>query len=373
MNINDEKIIKTLLENYNNLTWTDTNALIDGLSDTIKPYIYQIIIDNPTPKTKSGLRELLSKIEEKKKKKIKKEYQYKCCHYNCTEPAIQSHVISKSAVLAPLANASNEMYYFASDINSNPTKCIFKERHIDYISSFPGYCKKHDRDIFRELDEASSINAKFVNLSVMRVLKKQIFDLRLEIALQDEHSELWNDKCLEYINKQEDIDLIALENANEYFISMNEKVKIMKNNINRYESLYDKIFGGIDKSTALKFNIMKVKYVRSCFSIMIDAQLEDGSAGEPHFVFYLPVNEHGCIIVAKDNSEKNYDPMVVDEDGALSIYFWMLVLMKKESLFFSEEMLSVFSNQQKSILNTNYNYFDVTPIEAIIISQIYLD
>lgn len=372
MTINDKKNIKILLENYNDLTWTDVNVLINDLSDTVKPYIYQHVIDNPTPKIKSRARELLSNIEKKKKKKIKKEYQYKCCHHDCTEPAIQSHVISKSAVLAPLANASNEMYHFVSDVNSNPTKCIFKARHIDNISSFPGYCKKHDEDIFREVDQGTSVNAKFVNLSAMRVLKKQIFDLRLKISLQDDLSEKWNDKCSEYINEQEDIDLISLAEANEFFIDMNKKVKIMKDNINRYEFLYNKIYSKIEESTALKYNIMEVKYVRSCFSIMIDIPLEDGSPGEPHFIFYFPINNQAFMVIAKENNKENYDAMIVDEKYNLSLFFWMFILKNKESLFFSSDVLSTISDYQLKVLLTNYELFDTTPSEGMAVSSIYV-
>lgn len=372
MTTNDQEIIKILSENYNDLTWTDANILMSDLSDLVRPYVYQYVIDNPTPKMKSRARELLSNIERKKKKKIKKEYQYKCCHYDCPEPAIQSHVISKSAILSPLANANNEMYHFVSDIDSIPTKCIFKARHIDNISSFPGYCKKHDEDIFREIDHGSALNAKFVNLNAMRVLKKRIFDIRLKISLQDELSEEWNDICAEYLNDREDVDLIALTEENEIFINTNRKIKIMKRNIHRYESLYHNIFSEIEESTALKFTIMEVKYVRSCFSIMIDIPLEDGNPGVPHFVFYLPINNQGYIIIAKENNEENYDLMVIDEKGELSSFFWMFTLENKESLFFSCEILNVISDYQIKVLLTNYDVFNATPFEGIAVSNIYV-
>lgn len=372
MTINDKKIINILLKKYNCLTWSEVGILINGLSDAVRPYVYQHVIDNPTPKMKSRARELLSNIEEKKKKKIKKEYQYKCCHYDCAEPAIQSHVISKSAVLVPLANASNEMYHIVSDIDSNPTKCIFRLRHIDKTSSFPGYCKKHDEDIFREVDQITSVNAKCINLSVMRVLKKRVFDLRLKISLQDDLSEKWNDKCSRYINEQEGVDLTSLYEVNEIFIDMNKKVKMMKGSIDRYESLYDKIFSTIEQSTALNYNIIKVKYVRSCFSIMIDIPLEDGSVGEPHFVFYLPINNQGFMIIAKENNKGNYDSMIVDEKGRLSLFFWMFILGNKDSLFFSSDALSAISDYQMKVLLTNHDLFDATPLEGIAVSNIYV-
>lgn len=372
MTINDKEIVNFLLEEYNDLTWTDISALINDLSDAVRPYIYQHVIDNPSPKMKSRSKELLSKIEMKRKKKIKKEYQYKCCHYDCTEPAIQSHVISKSAILAPLANATNEMYHFVADIESNPNKCVFKEKHIDNISSFPGYCKKHDEDIFREVDQGSAVNAKFVNLSVMRVLKKRIFDLRLQISLRNDQSEEWNDICSEYINEQEDIDLISLDEANECFIYMNKKVKMIKGNINRYEYLYHKIFSKIEESTALKYRIMEVKHVRSCFSILVDIPLKDGCAGEPHFVFYLPINDKGYIIIAKENNEENYDPFIIDDKGKLSLFFWLIVLENKESLFFSFDILNAISDYQMKVLLTNYDLFRVTPLEGVAVSNIYV-
>lgn len=372
MTTNDQEIIKILLKNYNDLTWTDADFLISDLSDLVKLYVYQYVIDNPTPKMKSRARELLSNIERKKKKKIKKEYQYKCCHYDCPEPAIQSHVISKSAILSPLANTRNEMYHFVSDIESTPTKCIFKARHIDNISSFPGYCEKHDEDIFREIDHDSELNAKFVNLNAMRVLKKRIFDIRLKISLQDELSEEWNDICAEYINERENVDLIALTEENEFFINMNKKIKIMKRNIHKYESLYHKIFSEIEESTALQFTILEVKHVKSCFYIMIDIPLEDGNPGVPHFVFYLPINNQGYIIIAKENDEVNYDPMVINEKGELSLFFWMFILENKESLFFSSEILSVISDYQIKVLLTNYDLFNATTLEGIVVSNIYV-
>lgn len=372
MTVNDQEIIKIISENYNDLTWTEINILINDLSDIVKPYIYQSVIDNPTPKMKSRVRELLSNIERKRKKKIKKDHQYTCCHYDCNEPSIQSHVISKSAILAPLANAKNEMYHFVSDINSTPTKCIVKARHIDHISSFPGYCKKHDEDIFRELDHGSSVNAKFVNLSAMRVLKKRIFDLMLKINLQGDQSCQWNDLCAEYINEQEDIDLISLAEENEFFIDMNTKIKAMKNDIKRYEVLYHNIFSKIEESTALIFNIMELKCVRSCFSIMVDIPLEDGSPGQPHFVFYLPINNQGYLIVAKENNGEDYDPMIINENGDLSLFFWMFILECKESIFFSYDILSIASDYQMKLLLTNYEFFQATALEGVAISNIYV-
>lgn len=365
----DKEIIEHLSKYYNDLTWTDLNILISDLSDTLRPFIYQLIIDSPTPKMKSRMRELLSKKEEKKKKKIKKEYQYKCCHYKCTDPAIQSHVISKSAILVPLADASNKMYHFVSDINS--TGCIFKDRHIDSISSFPGYCKKHDEDIFREIDQGSSVDAKFVHLSVLRVLKKEIFDLRLIISLQEGQSEEWNDKCSEYINEPEDIDLISLIEANDYFIEMNKKIRIMKGKIKRYEFFYDNVFRKIEDLTTLKYSLIEAKCVRSCFSIMIDLPLKDGSDGELHFVFYLPINNKGIIIIVKENNNEDYDPMIIDEKGKLSLYFWMFILLRKESLFFSSDILKSFSDYQLKVLHTNYDFFEPTLLEGSAISDIY--
>ncbi|MEQ5111095.1 hypothetical protein [Providencia vermicola] len=365
----DKEIIENLLKYYDDLTWTEVITLINDLSDTVRPFIYQRVIDSPTPKMKSRMRELLSKKEEKEKKKIKKEYQYKCCHYNCAEPAIQSHVISKSAVLAPLADTNNKMYHFASEINS--IKCILKSRHIDRVSSFPGYCKKHDEDIFREVDQGSSVNDKFVHLSVMRVLKKEIFDLRVKISLQDDLSEKWNDVCSECINEPEDVDLIYLNECNDFFINMNEKIRIMKNKIKRYESLYDNIFSKIEELTTLKYNLIEAKCVRSCFSIMIDLPLKDGSDGELHFVFYLPINNQGVMIVVKENNKEGYDPMIIDEKGKLSLYFWMFILLKKESLFFSSDILKTFSDYQMKVLHTNYNFFEPTYLEGLVVSGIY--
>ena len=92
---------------------------------------------------------------------IKKQKQMKnrgrCLHYDGShrcEKIINAHSIQKNQSLAAIAQKS-QVYKLTSDIGTlkkNKGDAIYEKRGIKKVSTFLGFCEKHDNELFKSID-----------------------------------------------------------------------------------------------------------------------------------------------------------------------------------------------------------------------------
>jgi len=102
------------------------------------------------PSNKFNLSEYLGKQKQLKKKG-------RCLHYNgnhrCKE-IINAHSIQKNQSLEAISD-NGHVYILSSDIGSlkkNRGRLTYKKRGVNRVSTFLGFCRKHDNELFEPID-----------------------------------------------------------------------------------------------------------------------------------------------------------------------------------------------------------------------------
>lgn len=112
-------------------------------------------------------------------KSLTKESQ--CLHFyadsSCLNP-INSHTIQKSKMLSSISREGHvytgSTDYF--DSLKNGGKLTFKLKGIKQVSTFPGFCQKHDTELFKPIDTSFLIPTnKQVILYAYRAISKEVF------------------------------------------------------------------------------------------------------------------------------------------------------------------------------------------------------
>lgn len=121
----------------------------------------------------------------------------KCYHTidscNCDKDIINSHSVSKSSSLEKIAykghiyNYKLNFYNFFDLNNSNPLNIIEpKKVGINEASTFYGFCKYHDNELFRDIDvENIKINEKTAFLLGYRAFVREYYTKELAIIEQE--------------------------------------------------------------------------------------------------------------------------------------------------------------------------------------------
>jgi imidazole glycerol phosphate synthase subunit HisF len=76
--------------------------------------------------------------------------QRKCMFRGCDEISINSHLLQKKGIINQIAE-NNHVVELAID-NYKPDVFYFKRSGINDAFTFPGFCKTHDNDLFKEIE-----------------------------------------------------------------------------------------------------------------------------------------------------------------------------------------------------------------------------
>lgn len=89
-------------------------------------------------------------------RKRAKEAPRQCCIPDCNETAIDSHLLQRNGILKQLSENTSKLY----ELKHNPFNedtFYFKLEGISNTLTFPGFCNKHDTEIFKSI-EGSNVN-----------------------------------------------------------------------------------------------------------------------------------------------------------------------------------------------------------------------
>lgn len=121
--------------------------------------------------------QLVSFIDKIKYKHINGKY--KCSYKNCDENSIKSHVLQKSKILKSISE-NNHLFQFSGKpafSNIEQTKFHLKRVGINDSYTFPGFCKKHDTNLFSliENQKIDFDNRKTHALFAYRAICQEIY------------------------------------------------------------------------------------------------------------------------------------------------------------------------------------------------------
>ncbi|CDA10669.1 hypothetical protein [Intestinibacter bartlettii] len=129
---------------------------------------------------KNGLeytKEEFFSISNKAENKLKKHRSKGKCMYNsCNNNSIDSHTIPKEESLNSIA-VNRKVGHFISKRNAFNKEIQYKESDINNVTTFKGFCSKHDNELFKCIDNNPNIKTgKEILLQAYRSICKSVFD-----------------------------------------------------------------------------------------------------------------------------------------------------------------------------------------------------
>lgn len=70
---------------------------------------------------------------------------------SCTETAINAHSVQNASAMSLIAD-NNHVYELKMRVSEGGPKCAFEKIGRNQASTFPGFCSRHDTDIFKPID-----------------------------------------------------------------------------------------------------------------------------------------------------------------------------------------------------------------------------
>lgn len=330
--------------------------MIDLLNTFEKyPFIQSILIHDyfsNLPEEKNNIvRGTLQRFIEKEKKQL---YRYE--HNGCDKEVVNSHEISETAFLKRIATKNQKLFVIENDFRNNTFLYHFKEKNIKSVSIFPGFCKEHDENLFKELDNFSStFDSTFINKQALRTIKKEIFVHSKTISIAEEmRKELENIPSIE---------------LNDFYVSFVEKIKIQKKRFDRLKIIYQKIFYGLEINRhQIVYKIFDMKSSQYFFSTFLDLSQSDDVLA-PIFLYILTYDNNSKLIIGYFDTKDSMDLVneLIDND---KLYFKILY-EEKRKLILSQEFLENLSEEIKNILLQNEKLNEFGLLEYIYLKNIF--
>ncbi|ARV15359.1 hypothetical protein [Polaribacter sp. SA4-12] len=130
-----------------------------------------------------------------------------CYHPKCTEKSINSHILQKNGILSKIAT---DRHLYELKINSfKETKMQFKRTGINDIFSFNCFCKKHDTELFKKIennkidfDDYESCLLFTLRTIYNEIWRKEVNIKMFDCLLQENPFQFNNPYFLEYVRQE---------------------------------------------------------------------------------------------------------------------------------------------------------------------------
>lgn len=317
------------------------------------PFIQGMLIGDyfsNLPEEKNNIvRSTLQNFIKKEKKQL-----YKCEHNGCDKKVINSHEISETAFLKRIANDNQKLFVIENDFKNNSFSYHFKDKYTKSISIFPGFCKEHDKNLFKELDNFSgTFDNTFINKQSLRTTKKAIVEHYKTISIAEELK-----KELENIPSIESTD---------YYINFVEKMKTQKERFDRLKIIYQKIFDGLEtKGHQIVYKIFNMRPMQYFFSTVMDLS-QNNDILAPIFIYKLEhENKSKLIIGYFDNHDST---TLINELLDSDFLIHKLIYEEKKKLVISTQFLNNLTEKAKDILLKNEELHEFGIAEYLILKE----
>lgn len=109
----------------------------------------------------------------------------KCYFPSCDEKSINSHILQKNGILNKISADSHLWEYTTNFFKEE--KFVFKKTGLKKIFSFNCFCKKHDNDLFKEIEnvDLDFTNYKTNLLFTLRTLYNEIFKKQVNVKMHE--------------------------------------------------------------------------------------------------------------------------------------------------------------------------------------------
>jgi hypothetical protein len=284
---------------------------------------------------------------------------WQCEHMGCSDESCYSHEISENIFLKNLSNNESRVYILKRDMKGNPMFYIEDAVHKRNASNFPGYCSNHDADLFRDIENGEQeLNKKFINKQCLRTVRREKFEISLQIRMADAFLKSIEDELLEFDETQDVIN------------HFKNKIQILEKRLDRASTIYNNIYRGIDTGNyVIDYKEVLVTKSGYCFSMMLECTDEEKDS-ELCLLFLYKLDFGGnpkAIICMLDNkiSKDEADKMT----PTYKYFFIKAMHDKKERLILSQSFVMSLSEHVKNLMYSDSDLCRLGSIENMVMSQ----
>jgi len=336
----------------------------------ISPHLAAIVKDIIFQAPSKGLRKSAQKVYSDFEKLSGKD-KWICQHAGCQEKSVSSHEISESQIVKFLANKKETgiiVDVLKPFLKENPYKLEFKETAARSASAFPGYCDEHDRELFRDLDQAHDPGDDILlNKQFMRTTRREIYEVRRQIEAVDSLLT----ELREFAFGRTESDELMVQEVQK----MEQHKKNAEGKLANWEQLYEKILQGIEtRKPAIVFKKYEVKKRGYMFSASFDFSEQSSSDLQILFLLKKDFETQSFLYIAtlKEEGLSGFDDLTLDtQDGRIEITNMMLG--KKERFVFSPEFKDGLQEASRTVFcrSADFGFDSIDPflIESELFSK----
>jgi hypothetical protein len=213
----------------------------------------------------------------------------KCFYPNCDSNSIDSHLLQKNGILNQI---KHQNHVFEVGIDPFKTQLFyFKKIGVNEAFTFPGFCNKHDNELFKEI-ETGEIDFKSYKTNLLFSYRILVNELRKKEILID-----WFTSIIEDINLKSIF-------SYEYFENLRNSIDGYKIALNDGEYYLKKYYSDLNHNTQnFTFFTFEIPVVEICAAGVISyetteeiSQLPDWQPLTDIYINLLPMNDKSIVV-----------------------------------------------------------------------------
>lgn len=293
MEDNEDSQMKNIFDIIQGGSYTETLNNINEMSkdnEVLRDVLLLGFYQNPNQEIHHQINSVYNKVF-----KAQRKDNWLCNHMGCRKPSTYSHELSERAVLSHIADKENEAFILKHNTKYNPFYFCFEKKNIRNILNFSGYCGVHDQDLFALLDNPDSIvDLEYVNLQSLRMLRRQIFELELNLRLAHEMISELSSLITKHQGPVENV-----EDAQGYLDFIQEKEKTVKKSLEESLEFYDELWDGIQsKDYIIEYDEIPCSRLGWVFSHAFIGDVKNCSKCVFSFIFKIDTQSNPVLIHA---------------------------------------------------------------------------
>lgn len=274
-----------------------------------------------------------------------------CLHEGCNDKSCDSHEISQSIFIKRIESVDKTVLMLSPNFRENSLFYSFGTTHSRNATTFPGYCAKHDKELFASIeDQFVGVDSHFVHKQVLRTLRKEIFSLTTHYStLRDALRECF-----------------TLRGSNSYSHLLIRTLSVYKR-LRVYRGLHADLFRQIEQGKELlTYRIQTLSSKKLIFSAMYDITLVNDLSPVLLFTYVLPGSPTLAVLAtfSNDASTKVLSEICLDEEH-LVLNLNLMMGESRENIVFSREFVEGLSNVDLKLLEENPRFMSRGPLALI--------
>lgn len=333
---------------------------VAGTNPLLAELVKKILFETPSKGLNKSAQKLYSELIY-----LSRKDRWKCQHAGCEEQSASSHEITESQLAKILSMKKGDRIVvdmLRPFLKKNAYRFEFEEVATHSAAAFPGFCEKHDRELFEDLDRAHSPdNLVVLNKQFMRTTRREIFEVSRVLILIE--SLLADINCVQAAENYLPDELI-----DQFAERMGLYKKQYQRELKNLEKVYERIFDGIENNDpALIVKNYEVRKRGYMFSGLFDFSDESSEIPQILFLFKKDFEERSFLYIAtlKEDVLGDFDELGLHTLGG-QLHITEMMLCRKDRFIFAPQFKEGLQDTSRIAFCRNSD-FESNPIDQFLL------